>query len=90
VAELADYLHLHRATVYGILNGTISLSLERALQIAEFLGVDISELVHGGQTIFARNADQGMIELIRREVDRIIEERLKEERKKNEGPAQGV
>lgn len=90
VAELADYLNLHRATVYGILNGTISLSLERALQIAEFLGVEISDLVYGPQTVFMRNSDQRMIELIRQEVDRIIEERLKEERKKHEGPAQGV
>lgn len=80
VPELAEYLGLHKATVYSMLNGDITLSFERALQICKFLDINLEELIEEDKILARNPGGKSLIDLIREEVDRVIEERLKLER----------
>ena len=77
IKELADYLGITTTAIYYLLNGATALSFERALQICQFLGIGLEELAEEDKILARNPGGKPLIDLIREEVDRVIEERLK-------------
>jgi transcriptional regulator with XRE-family HTH domain len=77
IKELADYLGITTTAIYYLLNGATALSFERALQICQFLGISLEELAEEDKILARNPGGKPLIDLIREEVDRVIEERLK-------------
>ena len=65
------------STIYYLLNDNVTLSFERALQICQFLGISLEELAEEDKILARNPGGKPLIDLIREEVDRVIEERLK-------------
>ena len=91
VKEWADYIGISIGNAYEIRRGRVTMTPDKILKTAEFFGISVGQLLGTeplnieAEVIFTRTENPQFIDLIRKEVDRIIEERLKEKEKKTGG-----
>lgn len=91
VREWANYIGTSLTNAYEIRQGKVTMTPDKILKTAEFFGITVGQLLGTeplnieAEVIFTRTENPQLIDLIRKEVDRIIEERLKEKEKKTGG-----